>query len=67
MLPGFEIYEWNSVFVPAGAPREVIDDLMAALSIPLSSSAWRSSAYRPDRARRKREKFKVFVRAETQK
>jgi hypothetical protein len=67
MLPGFGIHEWNGEFVPASAPREVIDDRVPHSVIPLSSSAWRSSGYRPDRTRRKKEGFRVFVRAETQR
>jgi len=31
-LPGYEAYEWNGVFVPAGTPRAVIDRLNAGLN-----------------------------------
>ena len=29
-LPGFEAYEWNGVFVPAGTPADIVDKLNAA-------------------------------------
>jgi tripartite-type tricarboxylate transporter receptor subunit TctC len=31
-LPGYEAYEWNGVFVPAGTPQLVVDRLNAALN-----------------------------------
>lgn len=31
-LPGYEAYEWNGVFVPAGTPRPIIDRLNAGLN-----------------------------------
>lgn len=31
-LPGFEAYEWNGVFLPAGTPREIVERLSAALN-----------------------------------
>lgn len=36
-VPGFEAYEWNGVFVPAGSPREVVNRLNAALNASLRS------------------------------
>jgi tripartite-type tricarboxylate transporter receptor subunit TctC len=31
-VPGFEAYEWNGVFVPAGTPPQVVSRLNAALN-----------------------------------
>jgi tripartite-type tricarboxylate transporter receptor subunit TctC len=36
-VPGFEAYEWNGVFVPAGTPAEVVNRLNAALNASLRS------------------------------
>jgi tripartite-type tricarboxylate transporter receptor subunit TctC len=34
-VPGFEAYEWNGVFVPAGTPPQVVSRLNAALNAAL--------------------------------
>jgi tripartite-type tricarboxylate transporter receptor subunit TctC len=34
-LPGYEMYEWNAVFVPAGTPAPVIDRLSKAIAATL--------------------------------
>jgi tripartite-type tricarboxylate transporter receptor subunit TctC len=34
-LPGYEMYEWNAVFAPAGTPAAVIDKLSAAFAAVL--------------------------------
>ncbi len=36
-VPGFEAYEWNGVFVPAGTPAEVVSRLNGALHASLRS------------------------------
>ena len=36
-VPGFEAYEWNGVFVPAGTPADVVNRLNAALNAALRS------------------------------
>jgi tripartite-type tricarboxylate transporter receptor subunit TctC len=36
-VPGFEAYEWNGVFVPAGTPAEVVSRLNTALNAALRS------------------------------
>jgi tripartite-type tricarboxylate transporter receptor subunit TctC len=36
-VPGFEAYEWNGVFLPAGTPPEVVNRLNAALNASLRS------------------------------
>jgi tripartite-type tricarboxylate transporter receptor subunit TctC len=32
VIPGFEVYEWNGVFVPAGTPTDVVARLQKAVS-----------------------------------
>jgi len=32
VIPGFEVYEWNGVFVPAGTPTDVVAKLQKAVS-----------------------------------
>ena len=36
-LPGFEGYDWNGVFVPHGAPADIVRKLNAALNVALVS------------------------------
>jgi tripartite-type tricarboxylate transporter receptor subunit TctC len=38
-LPGFVTHEWNGVFLPAGAPKEIVDRLNAALNAAITASA----------------------------
>jgi tripartite-type tricarboxylate transporter receptor subunit TctC len=38
-LPGFVTHEWNGVFLPAGAPKAVVDRLNAALNAAIAASA----------------------------
>jgi tripartite-type tricarboxylate transporter receptor subunit TctC len=38
-LPGYEAYEWNGVFVPAGTPRAVVERLNSALNAVLRAPA----------------------------
>jgi len=38
-LPGYEAYEWNGLFVPAGTPRAVVTRLNAALNIVIRAPA----------------------------
>src|SRR6185437_3516417 len=37
MLPGFEAYEWNGVFVPHGTPSEVVHSLNGAMNEALGA------------------------------
>ena len=68
-LPGFEVYEWNGVFVPTGTPREVIDRLNAGLDAVLRDPAvvermaQLSVRIQPNSPA----EFGAFVRAETEK
>jgi len=32
VIPGYEVYEWNGVFLPAGAPTEVVTKLQKAVA-----------------------------------
>jgi tripartite-type tricarboxylate transporter receptor subunit TctC len=34
-LPGYEVYEWNAVFVPAGTPAPVVERLSKELAATL--------------------------------
>jgi tripartite-type tricarboxylate transporter receptor subunit TctC len=38
-LPGFETYEWNGVFVPAGTPRPVVERLNRILNETIAAPA----------------------------
>ncbi|MFC7541754.1 tripartite tricarboxylate transporter substrate-binding protein [Siccirubricoccus deserti] len=38
-LPGFETYEWNGLFAPAGTPREVIQRLSTELNATIRDAA----------------------------
>jgi len=41
-LPGFEAFEWNGVFLPAGTPKEIVDRLSAALNAALKDEGVRA-------------------------
>ena len=43
-LPGFETYEWNGVFLPAGTPEEIRRGLNAALNATAAEPAGRGEA-----------------------
>jgi tripartite-type tricarboxylate transporter receptor subunit TctC len=38
-LPGFETYEWNGIFAPAGTPREIVERLNAELNATIRDPA----------------------------
>ena len=38
-MPGYETYEWNAVFAPAGTPPEVVTQLSQALAKVLKDQA----------------------------
>jgi tripartite-type tricarboxylate transporter receptor subunit TctC len=38
-LPGFETYEWNGVFVPAGTPRPIVEKLNRSLNETIATPA----------------------------
>src|SRR3954469_6571590 len=68
-IPGFEAYEWNGVFVPAGTPREIVHKLNAGLNAMLKEPAVTERLnklnieYRPNTP----EDFRKFVAAEMEK
>ena len=37
-LPGYEVYEWNGIFAPAGTPKAIVDRLYAEFSRALHST-----------------------------
>ena len=45
--PGYEVYEWNAVFVPAGVPQDVIGrlqrELVKIVAMPDVRESWRRS------------------------
>jgi len=68
-LPGFEAYEWNGVFVPAGTPRAIVErlneGLNAVIRVPavmerVASLSVQTRANLPA-------EFGTFVAAETEK
>jgi len=68
-IPGFEAYEWNGVFVPAGTPAEIVQKLNAGLNAMLKEPAVTERLdklnveYRPNTP----EEFRAFVAAEMEK
>ena len=38
-LPGFETYEWNGIFAPAGTPRDIIERLNTELNATIRETA----------------------------
>ncbi|MBV8033182.1 MAG: tripartite tricarboxylate transporter substrate binding protein [Betaproteobacteria bacterium] len=68
-LPGFEAYEWNGVFVPAGSPDEVVGKLNAALNRAIAhpSAAERLAGLSVETRRNTPAEFSAFVASETAK
>ena len=38
-LPGFETYEWNGIFAPAGTPQDIIERLNTELNATIRETA----------------------------
>ena len=36
-VPGYEVYEWNAIFAPAGTPAPVVEKLAAAIARAMQS------------------------------
>jgi tripartite-type tricarboxylate transporter receptor subunit TctC len=68
-IPGFEAYEWNGVFVPAGTPADIVQKLNAGLNAMLKEPEVvdrlkkLNVEYRPNTP----EDFRAFVAAEMAK
>jgi len=68
-LPGFEAYEWNGVFVPTGAPKDIIAKLNAGLNETLRQPdiIARLQQLNVDYRQNTPEEFGAFVKAETER
>jgi tripartite-type tricarboxylate transporter receptor subunit TctC len=68
-LPGFEAYEWNGVFVPAGTPAPIVAKLNAGLNALLRQQEVidRLNALNVEFRENTPEEFRAFVKAEMQK
>jgi tripartite-type tricarboxylate transporter receptor subunit TctC len=68
-LPGFEAYEWNGVFVPAGTPKEIVTRLNAGLNEVLRQPdiVARLQQLNVDFRQNTPDEFRAFVAAETEK
>ena len=68
-LPGFEAYEWNGVFVPAGTPAPIVAKLNAGLNAVLRQQEVidRLNALNVEFRENTPDEFRAFVKAEMQK
>jgi tripartite-type tricarboxylate transporter receptor subunit TctC len=68
-LPGFEAYEWNGVFVPAGTPAAIIAKLNAGLNATLRQAdiVARLKSLNVEFRENTPDEFRAFVAAETEK
>jgi tripartite-type tricarboxylate transporter receptor subunit TctC len=68
-IPGFEAYEWNGLFVPAGAPAEIIAKLNASMNALLKEPAVtdRLDALNITYRNNTPDEFKAFVAAEMER
>jgi len=68
-LPGFEAYEWNGVFAPAGTPDAVVTRLNAALNAVIAEHAIqdRLAGLAVEATANTPDAFGAYVRAETTK
>jgi len=69
IIPGFEAYEWNGVFMPAGTPVATIQKLNAGLNEVLRQPdvQARLKALNIEYRGNTPEEFRAFVAAETEK
>jgi tripartite-type tricarboxylate transporter receptor subunit TctC len=44
-VKGFEVYEWNGIFAPAGTPRDIVQRLNTALREVLESTQVKARIY----------------------
>jgi tripartite-type tricarboxylate transporter receptor subunit TctC len=68
-IAGFEAYEWNGVFAPAGTPKDVIDKLSAALNAAIKAPnvLERTAALSVETRINTPAEFAAFVESETAK
>lgn len=68
-LPGFEAYEWNGIFVPAGTPAAIVAKLNAGLNAVLRQQQVidQLNALNVEFRESTPEDFRAFVKAEMQK
>jgi tripartite-type tricarboxylate transporter receptor subunit TctC len=68
-LPGFEAYEWNGVFVPAGVSAEIVQKLSAGLNATLRDADVidRLKKLNVDFRENTPDEFRAFVTAEMQR
>jgi tripartite-type tricarboxylate transporter receptor subunit TctC len=68
-IPGFEAYEWNGVFFPAGTPAEIVNKLNAGMNALLKEPSVTSRLDQLNITYRNNtpEEFKTFVAAEMEK
>jgi tripartite-type tricarboxylate transporter receptor subunit TctC len=68
-IPGFEAYEWNGVFLPAGTPHEIVQKLNAGLNAMLKQPEVtdRLKKLNIDYRENTPEEFGAFVKAEMEK
>ncbi|HET9247857.1 MAG TPA: tripartite tricarboxylate transporter substrate-binding protein, partial [Xanthobacteraceae bacterium] len=68
-LPGFEAYEWNGVFVPAGTPADIVGKLNAGLNAVLRQPdiGQRLKQLNVESRENTPEEFRAFVAAEMEK
>jgi tripartite-type tricarboxylate transporter receptor subunit TctC len=68
-LPGFEAYEWQGLFVPAGTPAEIVQKLNAGLNAVLRQPdiAERLKQLNAEFRQNTPEEFRGFVAAEMEK
>ncbi len=68
-VPGYEAYEWNGVFVPAGTAAEIVSKLNAGLNATLKTPevAQRLTQLNVEFKENTPDEFRSFVAAETEK
>lgn len=68
-LPGFEAYEWNGLFAPAGTPADIVQKLNAELNAVIKDTAIaeRLSGLNAETRENTPDQFRAFVAAEIAK
>ena len=68
-LPGYEAYEWNGVFVPAGTPRAIVERLNTGLNavIRMPAVVERMASLSVQVRANTPAEFGAYVKSETEK